>query len=375
MRIIHTADWHVGKLLCDYSLLEDQRYWFDRFIEQLTEIKPDALIVAGDIYDRSIPPAEAVSLLDDVLSRITLDLKIPTFIISGNHDSRERLSFGTGLLAKNELYIEGNICERIRCIKAIDGLYMHMLPYFELHHLKRFFPDCRTFSEASARYITAISPVPNAVNILIGHGFFCVSSAENDDDVAGESVGGSQMINLSELANFDYVALGHIHAPRAIGHGHMRYAGSPLKYSIDEASQHKSFTLIDINNGNGNVNISEHTIEPMRDVRVLKGSFEWLSNPDNHSNREDYIFADITDSDYQLGAMQTLKLVFPNILGLCYSEVKTDSLVSLPQSNVQSTDNPALFAEFFEQAIGQPLNTEQSAIVQDTFDSLMRAHI
>lgn len=376
MRIIHTADWHIGKLLCDYSMLSDQEYFFDIFINELAELKPDALIVAGDIYDRSIPSGDAVNLLNNVLNKIVLELKIPTFIIAGNHDSKERLSFGTSFLEKNNLYIESNISENMKMV-SIDSeltINFYMLPYFELYNIKNLYKGqaIQSINDAIKLYVKNIQLNKSQINILVGHGFYLYSKSNSLHDEI--SVGGAEIIDASLFDEFDYIALGHIHSSKSIGTYKMRYSGSPLKYSIDEANQDKSYTIIDIEDKN-NIKIYTKPIIPLRDVRVIKGAFEDISNTSLQQNKEDYVFASLTDKNYILGAMSKLKAIFPNILGLSYDNIKLDNKLTDLNSLHLNKNETSMFCDFFKQVNCCDVNQSQLKIIRQIFDELKKESI
>lgn len=376
MRIIHTADWHIGKILNDYSLLEDQRVWFSRFIERLRQLKPDAVLVAGDIYDRSMPSGEAVSLLNEILCEIVLELGIEVFLIAGNHDSRERLAFGSELLEKSGLHIAGTLRPDIQPYilkKTGKPVHIYLLPYLEPHNVKPLFPETpiKTQKEAVALLTASMREKldPDAVNLLAAHGLFAFFAGEESESDA--SVGGSEMADASLFAAFDYVALGHLHAPRTIGRENMRYAGSPLKYSVDEAAQQKSFTIIDIS-PEGDLAISQESVPPLRDLRIIEGSFDALCHPDSRDVLDDYVFANLTDSKTIVNAMSRLKAIYPHIVGLRYpnrSFVSSEHLAA-QRANVRKKTNEQLFAQFYQNVTDAPLSTEQEEIVRKAFQKV-----
>lgn len=370
MRIIHSSDWHIGKSLNDYSLILDQKFYFDKFIDDLTELKPDALIVSGDVYDRSIPSSEAVLLLDSILNRISIDLKIPTFIITGNHDSKDRMSFAAQFLQKNSVYVESNIAKVIRKI-SLNNANFYLMPYFELHNIKQIYNNVQNINDAVKQYCQSMLDEMDLskINVLIGHGFFVYSSSALQQEIAG-----SESVDASIFDNFDYVALGHIHSHKSIGSQKMQYCGSPLKYSIDEANHVKSYNIIDINDVK-EICISTKTILPLHDLRVLNGDFAELIASNSSENCDDYVFVKLTDKNYILGGMYKLKTIFPNILGLSYENIKTDvSLKTSPDLSSKSgkIDEIKLFCEFFEQANSFGLDAEQLTIVENIFNEIKK---
>ncbi len=368
MKIVHTADWHIGKNLNDYSLLEDQKHYFERFIKKLEEIKPDALIIAGDLYDRSIPSSEAINLLGGILFEIVQKNKIETFIVAGNHDSKERLSFGSELFKKSGLHIIGNITHDIQKI-TFQGVNFYLIPYIEPHNIKQLYPQetIKTHDQAMKLYTQDMlkNLDTTQINILVGHGLY--GGGINSD----VSVGGSEMIDASIFNKFDYVALGHLHSHRTAGSEKMIFAGSPLKYSIDEASQNKSFTVIDIVD-KGSIHTSQVSIEPLRDVRIIEGSFDYLNDRDNFENRNDYVFMNITDDTIVLNAISRLKAVFPNIIGLKYINLNSaviDGFIK-EKSHVAKLSELDLFKSFYLDVTNQELDEKSKKYIQSTIKAV-----
>lgn len=375
MKIIHTADWHIGKNLNDYSLLEDQRYYFQHFLDRLDQIRPDALIIAGDLFDRSVPSAEAVELLNQILSRIILDLQIAVFLIPGNHDSRERLGFMSGLLSQSRLYIASEIGQNILTVPFISGsvkVNFYLLPYIEPHQIKRLYPEkkIQTAQEAMEAYTEKMLSELNSneINLLMAHGFFSCGSLSEEES----SVGGSDLVNISSFLSFDYVALGHLHSPRKVNGEHIRYSGSPLKYSIDEALQKKSFTVIDIQSKN-EIEVSTESLSPLRDLRVLEGSFAYFTDRQNHQNTDDYVFINLTDKECILNVAARLKSIFPNLLGLRYLSQRRGSenqLISEEKKTAFFSDSD-LFDHFYQKVTGEALSSEEKNYVREVFTTAL----
>ncbi len=374
MKLVHTADWHIGKNLNDYSLLEDQRDWFLRFVRRLEEIRPDALVIAGDLYDRSVPSREAVSLCSEILSQIVLELGIETFVIAGNHDSRERLSFGSSLLEKEGLHIAGHLNESMTKIPFQEADF-YLLPYLETHDVRRFFPNepIRRLEEAIHRYTKpSLEKMDKSrINILVAHGFF--SCMENREDSAENSllpdaqVGGSEQVDAAPFLEFDYAALGHLHSRRRAGGKQIWYSGSPLKYSIDEAHQEKSFQIVELEKGMP-PSIAWETLPPVRDVRILEGSFEELMNPNQYPGSEDYVFLHLTDPVAILNAISHLKGRFPNCIGLKYINRTTAQAKELlsREPQLQKMDPVSLFADFYRHTTQEELPESDYAYLAGT---------
>lgn len=379
MKIVHTADWHIGKMINGYSLLDDQRYYFKHFIADLKEIKPDALLIAGDLYDRSIPSADAISLLNNILCEIVLDLGIETFIIAGNHDSKERLSFAGELLEKSGLHIAGNIDGNIKKVALKNQcnsipVNIYLLPYIEPHNVKSLYKDREVKNHNDAVHIYCEEMLKNVVkdeiNIILAHGLFQYGRFENSEEI---SVGGSEMVDISIFKEFDYCAFGHLHSHRTAGRKNMIFAGSPIKYSIDEANQKKSYTLLEMY-GKGEYKISTKQIKPLRELRIIENTFEYIANRDNHKEDElnDYVFANLTDNNIALHAISHLKSVLPNILGLKYINLVTHGIDNENNENrkIGHVTEKDLFSQFYEKAVGEPIENEQMEFINEIFEQL-----
>lgn len=358
MRIIHTSDWHIGKMLSDYSLIEDQRDCLFRFADRLKELHADALIVSGDLYDRSVPSAEAVSLLDSLFSYLLNDCGVEIFAAAGNHDSRERIDFGSRLMDRSGLHLVGSASRPVRSFtlhKKRENVTVWMLPYFELHHIRALYPETpmKTVQEAFDRCLSDIMETMDCSHpqILSAHGFFSTSQKESLD---GEQIGGSEHIFIREHP-FSYIALGHLHGCHTAGSKTVRYAGSPLKYSIDEAGQSKRFLILDFEN-NTLKSITEEPFSCRRDVRMIQGTLDELCDRTKQSGFDDYVFAELSDELIRVGAIQRLKSVFPNVLGLRYLNLQGQSAETRAvQIKAAERSAESLFAEFFEYAAKRPL--------------------
>ena len=247
VKIIHTADWHLGKLVHGVYMTEQQRAVLNQFIELIAEEKPDAVIIAGDLYDRSVPPTEAVELLEETLFKINVELETPVLAISGNHDSAERLSFGSSWYRHSNLYINGKIEQSFEPIR-LNGVNFYLVPFAEPGIVREFFDDqsIQSHDEAMRRVVAEIETVldPNEPNILVGHAF--VLGGKTSESERTLSVGGSGCVSADCFSPFAYTALGHLHSPDAIRHDTIRYAGSLLKYSFSEVNHRKSVSIIEM---------------------------------------------------------------------------------------------------------------------------------
>ncbi len=369
MKVLHTADWHIGKYLNGYSLLEDQEYFLEKFTGYLKKNKPDVIIIAGDIYDRSVPPAEAVKLFSNALNTIINELKIKVIVIAGNHDSKDRLAFGSEILEKSGLFVISRPERNIKKITLSDeygNINFYAVPYLDVYDAKSLFPDEKIISDNEAFEIICSDMLKNLNaderNILIAHGFFA-----NTDDLIkndGTTVGAGELISLKKFGGFDYIALGHIHSPRKTGLDSARYSGSMLKYSVDEANSDKIFYMLDVKE-KGKIEITEEKISPLRDIVIIEDSFD---NVLSMNPSDDYIFLKLTDKTPVVNAVSMLKAVFPNILGLSYPALKTSSEVSEETVKGIKEKSPLeLFDGFFNDITGINLSEFQKKIVSDIF--------
>lgn len=381
MRILHTADWHIGKQLNSTSLIEDQEYILKKLIEIILEERPDVLIVAGDIYDRAIPPVEAVELLDKTFNKILLELNIPIIAIAGNHDNGERISFASGILKNNKLYIEGRLKSEINKIVLEDDsgpVNFYVIPYAEPAYVREIFNDKEIKSHNDA--MKAIMNVINQDmdleqrNVAITHGFITgIEEPETCDSERALYVGGTDHVSYEYFKQFNYTALGHLHCKQKAGDERIRYSGSILKYSFSEVNHCKGVQLIDIDS-DGNTNIRFRELKPKRDLRIIEGTLEELLSPDTYrgTNSEDYIHAVLTDEGVLLDPIGKLRAVYPNILsmerGVAVNRNK-DSRTSAGEGFKQKT-KLELFKDFYESMTGSEFTPEKSKIIEKIISDL-----
>lgn len=384
MRILHTADWHIGKQLNNTSLIEDQEYILKKIIEIIEEERPDVLVIAGDIYDRSIPPVEAVELLDKAFNRILLELNIPIIAIAGNHDNGDRLSFASGILKNNKLYIEGRLKPRVNKIVIEDDhgpVNFYVIPYAdpayvrELHGNK----DIRTYNDAMKAIISGINQEMNTDqrNIAITHGF--ITGIEEPETCESERilyVGGTDFVSYEYFKQFNYTALGHLHGQQKAGDERIRYSGSPLKYSFSETKHSKGIKLIDIDSA-GNANIRFKELRPMRDLRIIEGSLDELLAPDTYrgTNTDDYIHAVLTDEGELMDPIGKLRSVYSNILSMERGKAlnrNKDSRTSAGEGFRQKT-KLELFKAFYESMTGNEFTPERASIIEKLINEMNKA--
>ncbi len=325
MKFIHTADWHLGRSLNEYPLLEDQIYWLNGLEQLLREQKPEALVIAGDVYDRGIPPVEAVTLLDQTLTRFARELGVKVLVIAGNHDNGARLSFGSRLYQESGLYVAGAPEKEIRQVRfERQQTTFWLLPYFTPAQLRPLFPEQEIGSyqqgfEALMAYNRQFVR-PGEKNVLVAHGFFqYLRQGHSGDELLFSdselSVGGADLIDLHPADWFDYVALGHLHAPQVLGDGRFRYSGSMLKYSVSEALQKKGVNLVELT-GEG-LQVQRIELPSLRNLRVVTGSLEQILEANRRQpDTGDYVFANLTQEGGVLNPMGRLREVFPCLLGI-----------------------------------------------------------
>ena len=385
MRFLHTADWHLGRTLSEYTLLSDQNARLQQLIDTAKEQKVDAVIIAGDLYDRSVPPAQAVSLLDDTLYTLTVTLGIPVLAIAGNHDSPQRVAFGSRLYASSGLYVEGEPVKEIRKVTLKDQtgpVDFWLLPYFTPEQVKPWFPEkeIRSYNDAFLALMEENLPRMDHSrrNVLIAHGYYrVVGEASMEEEIFSESeitIGGSDLIDLHAASDFDYIALGHLHAPQRSGWEKARYSGSLLKYSVSEARQKKGFLLVELDE-QGALSHELISPDPVRELRTVRGTLEQLLSANTSS--DDFVMVTLTDEGAVLGAMERLRTVFPNALGLRFAAREKDSapgeISRLTQEELEaqvSLSPIEMFSKFYQQVREEPLSSERRELVEQVIRSL-----
>jgi exonuclease SbcD len=324
MRFLHTADWHLGRYFHGATLLNDQAHILDQLVSLAIGEKVDAVLIAGDIYDRAVPPADAVSLLDDVLSRLVVGAGIPVIVIAGNHDSAERIGFGGRIFQKQGLTLRGPLGGFAPVLlndKQGTTVAIHPLPYVE-PAFARNLPGAESASDHQSAMTHVVSLlqaqfVPGQRNVLLGHAF--VSGGTESESERPLSVGGSGQVVTATFDGFDFVALGHLHRPQSIGSERIQYSGSLLKYSFNEVSHVKSVSIVEMG-VDGPPVVQRVALSPRRDVRTIKGKLaELLARPDPHWPRDDYLCALLTDTDPVLDPMSRLREVYPHMLELQFA--------------------------------------------------------
>ena len=369
MKLIHLSDLHIGKRVNGFSLLEDQRDILDKVLRIIQDEVPDAVLIAGDVYDKSVPSAEAVDLFDDFLVRLAA-LKQQVFIISGNHDSPERLAFGGRLIDASGVHLapvyDGRV-EPFRLRDSFGVVNVFMLPFIKPAHVRRCFPDepADTYTDAMRTAIGHMKLDPAQRNVLVTHQFVTGAVRSESEEI---SVGGSDNVDVSVFDAFDYVALGHIHGPQNIGEGRVRYCGTPLKYSFSEAAHQKSVTVVELGE-KGKLTVRTVPLSPLRDLTELRGTYRELTQRDFYLGttfREDYVHITLTDEEDIPDAVGKLRVIYRNLMKLDYDNKRTRRTETVCGAQAAETKTPfELFSEFYELQNNAPMSPQQSEYLQD----------
>lgn len=377
MRFIHTADWHLGRIMHGTHLTEDQAYVLDQLIMLARDLKPDALIISGDVYDRPVPPAEAVELLDDFLSRLVLDLGVALVAIGGNHDSPGRLGFASRVLAGRRVHLFGSVSDlphEVTLEDASGPVHFYAIPYAEPSVVReRLGCDTARDHETATRALTdavrAVHP-PDKRSVLIAHAYVVGSSPSESERPL--SVGGADQVQATCFEGFNYVALGHLHAAQSAGAAGIRYAGSILKYSFSEVKHVKSVSVVEMDSA-GVCRVESIPLKPRRDVRIKEGYLkEIVKEPCENENREDYIMVRLLDTEPLLDVMGRLREVYPNVLHVERPYLEAQGSWSEQRPDHRKLNDKDLFAAFFSQVMQEDLKPEEAAAYETIVDDLRR---
>ena len=373
MKLIHLSDLHLGKRVNEFSMLEDQQYILTEILQIIDQEKPDGVIIAGDVYDKSVPSAEAVALLDDFLVRLAKrDLQV--FLISGNHDSPERMAFGGRLMAQSGVHLAPVYDGKVSPI-TLTGEYgpvnLYLLPFLKPAHVRRCFPEREilTYTDALDAAIEAMGVDTAQRNVLVTHQFVTGAARCDSEEI---SVGGTDNVDVSVFEPFDYVALGHIHGPQQVGRETVRYCGTPLKYSFSEAKHQKSVTVVELGE-KGAVSVRTVPLTPMRDLAELRGTYEELTFRgfyDGTSYPRDYVHITLTDEEDIPDAVSKLRIIYPNLMKLDYDNKRTRAGIVLEGAEDQQRSPLELLEEFYEKQNGQPMGEEQRAFAKSLMERI-----
>jgi len=368
MKFLHLSDLHLGKTLHEFSLLEDQEYILKTILNIAEDEKPAAVLISGDVFDRSVPSTEALRLFDDFLDGL-VRRNIKVFIISGNHDSADRLSFGARLLDKSGVHIsrmyDGDVATYTLSDKHGE-LCIYLLPFLKPINVKKHHPDLEiaSWTDAISTVISNMNIDESKRNILLSHQFVTGATTCESEEL---SVGGADNVDAIVFAPFDYVALGHLHGAQSIGRETLRYCGTPLKYSFSEVSHKKSVTIVELGK-KGDVSIRDVPLIPKRDMKELKGSYLEVTSREFYKdfNTDDYFRITLTDEEDQPEAIRKLRVIYKNLMRLDYDNIRTRKESSISEVADVSRYKPIkLFDMLYEEQNGQPI----SAIQRDYLDN------
>lgn len=414
MKFFHISDLHIGKRVNGFSMLEDQKYILDSILKLVREHRPDGVWIAGDLYDKSMPSAEAVETADWFLSQLAAQ-KVWVWVISGNHDSAERVAYAGKMLEQAGVYVSRifdgkmqgycvqkkkdgkvsvapmqpasevsilkvNEAERKDTVSKEEKIYIWLLPYLRPAQVRRFFPQRQIeTTQQAVQAVLESSEIPqDGANVLLMHQFLAGADVCDSEEL---SVGGLDQVDASTVDAFDYVALGHLHRPQSVGRESVRYCGSPLKYSFSEAGHKKSVTVVEIMpqekalaESVGGVSICTLPLVPRLDMREIRGPFETIMKKEIYAleNREDYLHITLTDQDGILDAIGKLREVYPNIMKLDFAQKDTPYTIEETEILVEEKTPQELFEEFFERQNGRKMSEEQRRVAFDAFEKAAR---
>lgn len=380
MKFFHTADWHLGKLVQGVYMTEDQRYILQDFIKAIEEEKPDAVIIAGDLYDRGVPPTEAVNLLDEVLETIVLKLKTPVLAVAGNHDSPSRLHFGSKIMSDNGYHIIGQISKRMEPVILKDEygeVHFHLVPYADPSVIRHVFDDeeIRTHNDAMKKITETIAANMdhNARHVLVGHAFVTPHGEQQENTSDSErplAIGGAEHVDAGLFSKFHYTALGHLHQAHFVLNETIQYSGSPLKYSISEEKHKKGFYIVELD-AQGNMILEKRLLTPFREMRTVEAKMEDLLK---HQKNDDYVFVRLLDETPVLSPMEKVRSVYPNAMHVERKIVQPIEKEGQADSGIarHKMDELSLFRAFYQEVKQTPATAETEAIFTEVLRELLQ---
>ncbi len=374
MKFFHLSDLHIGKKVNGFSMIEDQKYIFDEIIKYIDKLKPNAVLIAGDVYDKTIPSIEAVNLFDEFISSLA-KRNLTVIISSGNHDSPERLAFAAKLLKSNNIHISSVFNGRVEKVVLSDEygeIDVYMLPYLKPIHVRKYFNDAliETYDDAIRTVVGSIDVDKTKRNIILAHQFIINGKISDSEEY---SVGTIESISAKIFDDFDYVALGHLHGPQSIDRKTLRYSGSPLKYSFSEVNHKKSIASVDIFDKKADIIINKLPLVPIRDMVEIKGSYEKLMSKNYYENLNlgDYYHITLTDENDILNAVSKLRTVYKNIMKLDYDNTRTRSNGKIKSLKSIKEKSPIeIIDEFYNMQNNIKLNDEQIEFLNKSIDNI-----
>ena len=378
LKFFHTADWHLGKLVQGVYMTEEQRYILDQFIKAVKEERPDAVIIAGDLYDRAVPPTDAVTLLDDVLEEIVMDLGIPVLAIGGNHDSPGRLNFGSGLMQKNGYFIAGQISKEIEPVILKDEfgeVHFHLVPFADPSVVKHLHDD-----ETIANHQDAMRKITEGIcekmddearHVFVGHAFV-TSHGESEENTSDSerpiAIGGAEYVSAHLFERFHYTALGHLHQAHYVLNENIRYAGSPLKYSISEEHHNKGFFIVTLD-AEGKAMVEKRLLIPQREMRTVEGTIEEI---EQQPISDDYVFVKLLDKTPVLFPMEKIRSIYPNAMHVerkIHIPSKVNELEERKEHGKQN--DLELFTSFYAEMKGEAADEDTKILFEKVLHEVM----
>ncbi len=377
MKWFHLSDLHLGRRLCEVPLLSDQAHILSQILAMTAEERPDGVLIAGDVYDKPVPSAEAVGLLDDFLVRLSRQ-GVPAYLISGNHDSAERLSFGGRLMAAGGVHVAPVYSGQVEPIVLADQygpVYLYLLPFLKPAHVRRFFPEAsiESYTDAVAAVVSAMEIDPAVRNVLVAHQFVTGSVRCASEEV---SVGGTDNVDVSVFDGFDYVALGHLHSPQRAGRDTVRYCGTPLAYSFPEAEQEKSVTVVELKE-KGTVSLRTLPLTPLRRLGELRGTYEELTCRQFYEGTDyqsRYLRVVLTDEEDVVDAAVKLRMVYPGLMQVAYDNHRTQA-AGVPELESERRSPLELLEEFYEGQNGQPMGDAQRQLARELMEQIWEGEV
>jgi len=376
-RILHTGDWHLGRYLHGVSLLDDQAHVLDQFVALARSEGVDAVVIAGDVFDRSVPPADAVALLDEVLAKLVIEARIPVIMIAGNHDGAERIGFGGRIFSGQGLHLRGTLDDLSPVLlpDAHGPVAFHALPYVE-PVFARALPGGEAVDDHQSAMTHAVAllraqRMPGHRNVLVGHAF--VTGGSESESERPLAVGGSGNVSADTFDGFDYVALGHLHRPQNVGSARIHYPGSLLKYSFNEVEHVKGVSLVEIG-ADGQPAIRSIALNARRDVRIVTGTLaELLTQPDPARSRDDYLCAHLNDEGPVLDPMARLREVYPNMMEIQFTRNRVGDAAARAEGDHRRREPADLFRSFYRDMLGTELGEAALEVFNDSVRAASRA--
>ncbi|WP_127534283.1 exonuclease SbcCD subunit D [Paenibacillus kobensis] len=386
MKLFHTADWHLGKLVQGVYMTDDQRFALEQFVQAVAEEKPDAVIIAGDLYDRAIPPTEAVELLDELLRKLVMELETPVLAISGNHDSPDRLDFGTRLMESRGLHLAGRLRRELKPVVLRDEhgeVHFYLIPYADPSQVRLTMEDeaIRSHDDAMRAIAAAIEADadPKARRVFVGHAFVTVGGEPQPNTSESErplAIGGAEHVSAAHFAGFHYTALGHLHQAHHVGDERIRYSGSPLKYSISEENHRKGWLVVEID-ADGGITVEKRELKPQRDMRRVSAPIEEIETA--HQSSDDYVFVTLLNDNPVLFPMEKVRAVYPNALHVerrlktARIEREDGAAEDGAAESRRSADPAQLFASFYREVKGIELEDGKRKLFEETFMDVLKS--